>query len=462
MLSNKHILVTGVMGKSGLAAVRLCRRLGALVYLSDRRTGDLPSDLGGDDILDLRPRDDEGLLDEHDIHMIVTAPGVPLANPLFRLARERGIPVYGESDLALHLMTRGVWKKPPLSVGITGTDGKSTTVALLAHLIEKACQRRAIPCGNYGVPLSDIVFDEAIASNHAVLVVECSSFQLEPLEFFHPAVSVILNVARDHMDRYEGMEDYFAAKLNILKNQNGSDLFLAPREIIQAATDVLSDGNKGNPRIQAIEPARSSDLKGVIDYDGPLLSADEAGIRGVHNLTNIRFALAVLRDLERRKELTVDRDRLTEALRSFSGLPHRMEEVGQKEKIRFINDSKATTVQAVKSALQSFPPHMNIHLLIGGRDKGGDFETLMEFVERVHIYPFGEAADRISQLLNGKRTFSDLSEAFESALSFAKNDNGESVILLSPGCSSYDAFTSFEKRGDYFRDLVKQWLFQNS
>ncbi len=456
MFSGKNILVTGAMGLSGMAAVRLYGKLGATVFLSDRKTGPLPDDVLRDSIVDLRPEDGPEILDSNRIDFIVTAPGVPLFSPIFRRAKERAIPVYGENDFAFHILQK--FGFAVTSIAITGTDGKSTTTALLEYAITEASDKKGIACGNFGKPVSSLIESGKIDES-TVAVVECSSFQLEATRYFHPAVSMILNVATDHMDRYPDMNSYLGAKLKILTNQTGNDLLLSTREIIPEAELFEKEIMKSSHvRKMAVASITEDDLRTPLLYNGEVfMDPQTLGLPGLHNLSNVKYAISALEDLERRGLLVIDRARLQSALQSFSGLPHRMEVVTSYKNVLFINDSKATTVQAVSSALTSLPGK-RVFLLLGGRDKGSDFSVLKDLNPRASFIPFGEAAEKIAGELGMDGNRLSLRDAFLLAADRAIESEGDSVVILSPGCSSYDAYTSFEKRGDDFKGIVSAWV----
>jgi UDP-N-acetylmuramoylalanine--D-glutamate ligase len=471
LLKGRRILVAGAGGLSGQAAARLALRLGAVVGLSDRDAGrELAADLSGASVMDMRPREDAGLLDDFSPDLVLTAPGVPITGALFAVARERGLPIRGESDFGFEMIRR-TWFTPPIVIGVTGTDGKSTTTALLAHLITRATARFALACGNIGVPLSDLALYPSAGSagrelaprQPEALVVELSSFQLELVEKLHPIVGMILNLADDHLDRYPDREAYLAAKLNLLTRMRSGDSLFAPPWITERARAWLKarlPDERAWPTLRALPPYVTP-LEGAavpppaeIFYRGAaLMSVQDLGLRGVHNISNMIYALAALEALEERGFLRADRERLRAALGEFQGLPHRMELVVKNSRGLFINDSKATTVQAALAALDSYPDR-RVYLLCGGRDKGADFAPLGGR-PNVRILPFGEAAGLIAAATGAPDRYVSLETAFEAALKLAETEAEPPVILLSPACASYDAFRSYAERGERFRALVQ-------
>lgn len=473
MLENLSILLCGAGGLSGRFAAELCVSRGARLWLSDR-SADAPwpeavaAAIKDGRAVDLRPRDDAALLDDilkdRTLDLVITAPGVPLASPLLQAVQQRGLSLRGENDFAYEMLRKICSRNGramPRVVAVTGTDGKSTTTALIAHLIAGACGARALPCGNFGRPLSQIVVEQDDAD---VLVVECSSFQLELVESFAPDVAAILNLADDHLDRYANLDAYLRAKLNVLQNMRAPGVFLAPDWIVERARRVPA--GTPTPELRTVPTIAETGMPDRLTYrDADLTAATEFPLPGVHNQENLRFALAVLEALEAQGDsrLVVDRTKLVEAVRSFSGLAHRMEVVADRDGVLFINDSKATTVQAVGAALASFSGAAErVFLLCGGRGKGADFGALGGRAN-VTLFPFGEAGPAIAAAvrdvaLDSKAPFADLKTAFEAARKaaeiYVKNEGGRSILLLSPACASFDAFRSYTERGEFFRGLV--------
>ncbi len=414
--------------------------LGAKVFVSDQDDRTIPEYAAlaaSGKIQDLRPRDDAALIDEClPLDMVVTAPGVPLSQPMFVRAREKGIPVYGENDFGYEILSKR-WKKPPLVCAITGTDGKSTTTALLDHLA-RAAGVTSVPCGNFGTPLSSLVG----GPETQLLSLECSSFQLEPARFLHANAAVILNLSQDHMDRYRNLDEYLEAKLNVTRNQTSSDVLIAPAWILDRA--------KGPFRRISME---SLPQRPVLQFRGQdLCDAREFRLTGSHNRSNLEVALAALDDLCRRAGHDVEREKLAQAIREFRGLPHRMETVLEKEGVLYVNDSKATTVQAVCSGLTAFSGR-RVALLCGGYDKGLHYGELAGFAN-VELFPFGAAGPKIQQDTKCARLYSDLKQALGAAREYCRQSSG--VVYLGPACASYDAYNSYEERGEHFKSLVRE------
>jgi len=441
-LKGKRILVMGASGKSGRSAALCYAKMEATVLLADADAKELPDLAGVVGIQDMRPRDDAGLLDSS-VDLIVTAPGVPLSLDIFSSARERGIPVFGENDLGAHLISTS-WNPPPFVCAVTGTDGKSTTTALIDHMA-RSVGISSVACGNFGTPLSSLVFDPPVR----MLSLECSSFQLEPARFLRAHVAMILNLSQDHMDRYATLEDYLHAKLNVTMNQTAEDLFIAPKWILDRSTTPA--------RKIALESLQY--VRDEIWFSGKAVARlADYSLPGAHNRINLNFALAALENASGRLGISVSAESIRSAIASFRGLPHRMESVVTVRGIEFVNDSKATTVQAVCSGLTAFAGR-SVALLCGGYDKGLDYSELAKF-EGVVLLPFGEAGPKIARDTGAARVYATLEEALRAGADLCKSQ-GQGVVYLGPACASYDAYNSYEERGEHFRSLAlglaKEW-----
>jgi UDP-N-acetylmuramoylalanine--D-glutamate ligase len=344
--------------------------------------------------------DDLTLLDGIDV--IVKNPGVPGDAPLVRAARERGIPVWAEVELGYRLLPRARF------VGVTGTNGKTTTTALLGEIF-RAAGRDVAVAGNIGIPLTSIEPADWV-------VCELSSFQLEDVHELACEVAVLLNLEPDHLDRYASFEDYRDAKLRIFE---------------RARAKIVPSG---------------SGLDGIeFSADDPLPA--EPLIRGAHNRENAAAATAAAR------AAGIDDDAIAQALRTFPGVPHRLELVAERDGVRYVNDSKATNVAAAIRALQAYDGEL-VHLIVGGSSKGEDFAPLAAAAgPKVHpVHAIGEEAERILQSLDG-HVDGTLERAVEHARRLARPGD---VILLSPACASYDQFENFEQRGELFTRLARR------
>jgi UDP-N-acetylmuramoylalanine--D-glutamate ligase len=359
--------------------------------------------------------DDPELLDGVDL--LVKSPGVPPAAPLAGAARERGLTVWSEVELGFRLLANPI-------LGVTGTNGKTTTSELLGAIFRAAGKDVAV-AGNVGRPLSGL---DGSLGEGAWIVCELSSFQLEDIEAFRPHIAVLLNLAPDHLDRHETFDDYRAAKLRIFENQTAEDVAVVPRGF---------DAFPGEAR--------------RIEFSLEDALPAEPAIPGEHNRENAAAATAAARTAG------IPDDAIAAGLSSFEGVPHRLELVREVGGVRFVNDSKATNPEAAERALSAYPP--GIRLILGGSRKGIPFVRLAKRAAASGVaqaYLIGDSADEIAESLaaEGVRfTYSrDLPTAVQDA--FRDADPGE-VVLLSPACASYDQFRDFEERGERFRELVE-------
>jgi UDP-N-acetylmuramoylalanine--D-glutamate ligase len=407
-------LVVG-LARSGTAAALLLRARGEEV---------IGVDAGEPEAGRLRDAGVEVVLGEPGAHLVdrartlVKSPGVPSAVPVVAAARERGLPVLGELELAWRLL-------PNEFIAVTGTNGKTTTTELLGHIHRTAGVPVAV-AGNVGTPLTSLV--DALDPG-AVVIAEASSFQLDDTEAFAPEAAVLLNLAPDHVDRHGTFEAYVDAKLNVFRRQGADALAVAPEGL-----DVPGAARR-------VTFARGSEL----------VAGASVRLRGAHNRENAAAAATVA--LER----GIPSDAVLEALRTFAGVSHRLEDVGERDGVAYVNDSKATNVASTLVALASFEG--GIHLILGGLGKDQDFTPLRGPVADrcVGVYLIGRDAETIASALEGVDVplvrAGDLGRAVAAARGAAQA--GE-VVLLSPACASYDQYSSFEERGEHFRALVAE------
>ncbi|MEO8217216.1 MAG: UDP-N-acetylmuramoyl-L-alanine--D-glutamate ligase, partial [Acidobacteriota bacterium] len=379
------------------------------------------------------------LLDE--VSMVVLSPGVPVTVPLVVEARRRGIPVISEVELAFRSMKGTV-------MAITGSNGKSTTTALVGEILLEAGDRPVV-AGNIGQALTSVVDDQ-----EHTYVVELSSFQLETVESFHANVAVLLNITPDHLDRYASMDEYAAAKYRIFRNQVAEDRAIvnADDELTKnppTAAEVWRFSSRG-------EVVRGAWLAGddlVLDVDGRAerISRGSLSLQGQANVENALASWLAAR------AAGVSTEAVERAFRSFTGLPHRMRLVADIGGVKWINDSKGTNVDATLKSLEGFPDG-SIVLILGGRDKRGDFERMRPVVTgKVRaILTIGAAADRISEALQGTAVIIACEEMREAVLRAASLATAGDSVLLSPACASFDQYKNFEKRGEHFERLVQE------
>ncbi len=366
---------------------------------------------------------------------LIKSPGVPQNAPLVVAARARGLPILGEVELAWRLLENEF-------IAVTGTNGKTTTTEWIGHVHREAALPVAV-AGNVGTALTTLV---GTVPEHATVVCEASSFQLEDTVAFSPEVAVLLNLEPDHLDRHGTFEDYVAAKLKIFANQGNDDVAVAPLDLgvedLGGCARRVPFGGAG---------AELSDRAGYLWWDDePLIDVTEISLPGAHNRANAMAAAAAC--LAR----GINRDAVAAGLRTFSGVAHRLELIATRDGVAFVNDSKATNVASTLVALRSYAGA--IHLIAGGRGKSQDFAPLAPVVaERCRaVYLIGEAADDLERALAPSgvpiRQAGDLPGAVNAAANAATAGD---TVLLSPACASYDQYADFEARGEHFRRLVE-------
>jgi UDP-N-acetylmuramoylalanine--D-glutamate ligase len=359
---------------------------------------------------------------------VVASPGVPLSLPLFAEARARKIELVGEVELASRFIEEPI-------VGITGTNGKSTTTALCGHLLSTA-GLRVFTGGNLGTALSERVLS---GEKLDATVCELSSYQLEAIVSLRCAAATVLNVTPDHLDRYPSLEVYAAAKQRIFENQRAGDT-----AAINAA-DGRVRAMRTNPGVRRV----LFDAREPLRIEGVDLEPRPPTLRGVHNRENA-FAACLLA-----RHFGAPLEALQKGLDTYPGLPHRLEPVRKVRGVEWVNDSKATNVDSVEKSLSAF--QANVHIIMGGRGKGAPYAPLRELMRgRVKsILTIGEDAGTIARELSGVAEIEACSDLATAVARAEKKARPGDVVLLSPACASYDQFRNFEDRGDQFKALVR-------
>lgn len=445
-IAGKRVLVVG-MARSGMAAARFLRTRGAWVTVSDTRGQSrlvpeirtlqalgIGCEVGGHRL--------ESLLEAE---FIVVSPGVPLDQPLLREAARQGREILSEIELASRFLRGRV-------VGITGSNGKTTTTTLVGEILESAGFRVQVG-GNIGVPLISLV--ESSASD-SINVVELSSFQLEAVSSFRAHIGVILNITPDHMDRYPTLAAYASAKLNLLNTQEASDFAVLNRE-----DRLLRDLDQPSAAKRfwfstRVPVDQGCCLQGdtlVFSNRGrreQVVPVEDIRIKGRHNLENVAAAVTVAR------LLGASVRSIRETVARFRGVSHRLEWVREIRGVDFYNDSKATNPTSAQKALEAF--EQRLILILGGRDKAGDFTVLSPQVSRrvKGLVLLGEASRKIESQLAGTAPVTRAASMEEAVrLAFGQADRGE-VVLLAPACSSFDMFRDYEDRGNVFKEAVNR------
>jgi UDP-N-acetylmuramoylalanine--D-glutamate ligase len=448
-LKDKRVLVVG-LGKSGVASALFLKAHGARVTVSDTKSGDelrneIPSlldhgitvETGGHGERTFRGQD-----------LIVVSPGVPVDAPLLTQARSLGEAVIGEIELAAQFL-------PGPIVAITGSNGKTTTTSLTGEILT-AGGLPTLVGGNIGTPAISLADH---AKPESVIVLEVSSFQLETIQTFRPKIAVVLNVTPDHLDRHRTLEVYVDAKARIFENQRSDDFAVLNED------DPTCVSMAARTRAQVFWFSRQKEVKqGAWVREGKILFRDESSsqknqqrdimlvseipLKGAHNLENVLAAVCA------GALMGCAPEKIRQAVRDFKAVEHRLEFVATIRGVDYYNDSKATNVDATIKALESFPA--NIHLILGGKDKGSDYSVLNDLLrQRVkRVYTIGAAAAKIESQIKGVEVVH--ADTLENALRKANAvaEAGD-VVLLAPACASFDQFKNYEQRGQVFKEIVR-------
>jgi UDP-N-acetylmuramoylalanine--D-glutamate ligase len=443
-LKDKRVLVVG-LGKSGVASALFLKERGARVTVSDTKSPDQLRD-------EIPVLLDHGIAVETGGHgertfrgqdLIVVSPGVPVDAPPLVQARASGEPVIGEIELAAQHL-------PGPIVAITGSNGKTTTTTLTGEILAAGGLPTRVG-GNIGTPAISLVAD---AKPEMVIVLEVSSFQLETIQTFRPKVAVVLNVTPDHLDRHRTFQAYVDAKARVFENQRPSDFAVLNED----DSTCLTLGER--TRAQVFWFSRKKEVKqGAWVRDGQIVFRDASGqreimlvseipLKGAHNVENVLAAVCTGALMGCKAEL------IRKAVREFKAVEHRLEYVATVKGVEYYDDSKATNVDATIKALESFPA--NIHLILGGKDKGSDYTVLNDLLRRrvKRVYTIGAAAEKIESHIKGTTDIvhaETLDNAVRRAAAVAKAGD---IVLLAPACASFDQFQSYNHRGRVFKEVV--------
>jgi UDP-N-acetylmuramoylalanine--D-glutamate ligase len=449
-LKNKRVLVVG-LGKSGKSAALFLRDRGAQVTVSDSRSaealaGEIPTlldagvmvETGGHGLLTFRRQD-----------LIVVSPGVPYDTPELKQVRAFGLPIIGELELASRFLQGQI-------VAITGSNGKTTTTALLGKIFADAGGPTLVG-GNIGTPVIDLI---AQSTPQTVSVLEVSSFQLETVEQFRPHIAVVLNITPDHLDRHGTFENYADMKARITAQQTPEDFFVLnaedkPTQMLAAQTKAQVFWFSGRRPIKQGAFVHGESIV-FLPREGarpePVMPLAEIPLKGAHNVENVLAAVCAAR------LGGVSAESIRATVAGFKAVEHRLEFVATVRGVAFYNDSKATNVDATKKALEAFPG--GVHLILGGKDKNSDYTELADLLRaRVKtVYTIGSAAEKIERHLAGVVKIVSAGTLDAAVRQAAQLAVAGEIVLLAPACSSFDQFTSYEHRGRVFKDLVKQLL----
>jgi len=444
-LRGKRVLVVG-LARTGVATALFCAARGAVVTATDTRTeneiGQAIAPLRTAGVsLELGGHRENSFLEQD---LIVPSPGVPADAPLLQAARARGVTIWSEVELAARFLRGRL-------IGITGSNGKTTTTSLIDHILKNA-GFSTILAGNIGTPLIARVEQ---TSDDSITVVELSSFQLELVETFRPNISVFLNLTPDHLDRHHTLEAYSRAKARIFENQTEAD-----SAVLNADDPATTPLAPAKPHVywfsRKQRVAQGAFVRGnevVFRFDGQeetVLPLKEIPLAGGHNVENVLAAVAAAR------LAGAEPAAIAKGVRSFTGVEHRLEFVAEIGGVRYYNDSKATNVDATLKALDAFPGR--ILVLLGGKDKGSDYAVLQKPLREKAILALliGAAAEKIEKQITGSVAI-ERAGTIERAVEIASHAaRPGDVVLLAPACASFDQFQNYEHRGGVFKELVHQ------
>jgi len=443
-IRGKKIVILG-LALSGAAAAKLAVRQGADVFVSDNQDTLALQDT----LTDLKALSIPGELGQHsdqiyDADLWIISPGIAQDSELVQKAQSNDIPIVSEIEFSS-------WFTEAPILAITGSNGKTTTAHLLAEMIQTDDLHGAL-AGNVGIPFAEMVLEDlGNPDPKRVWILEISSFQMEFIEHFKPYIAIFLNITPDHLNRYPSMKEYIAAKMNMWSRQTAEDFIvynaddtILVEEIAESTSRKIAFGLSHHPEA-IFQPNRT---KIYTEEHATLIEMNQLALPGKHNLANA-LAAATAAHL-----MGVPNKSIAATMSQFSGVPHRLEPIAEINGVTYINDSKATNLDAVQVALESFT--QPIILILGGLDKGGDFRSILPHTHNnlKEVIAFGQAKELIlTTLRDAVRSTSvmDLKKALELAQNCSQPGD---VVLLSPGCASFDQFKNFEERGDHFRSLV--------
>ncbi|MCQ2471665.1 MAG: UDP-N-acetylmuramoyl-L-alanine--D-glutamate ligase [Clostridia bacterium] len=441
--TGKKVLVVG-LARSGMAAIKVLKKLGAEITLSESKKKEDIKEIDFLNEYGVEITDQSMAVFERDFDLVVKNPGVPFRSPMIQRLYERNIPVITEIELAYMV------SKPQHYIAITGTNGKTTTTTLVYEILSRAFPNITHLCGNIGTPLCDIVMENGLMENEGhYIALEISNFQLVNIDKFRPEAATIINLTPDHVDFMGGLDAYYKSKTEVYRNMQGSDVFVLNNDdnLVKEYTDRYPVNCEINSFSIDDENAENFIKDGYMWVKGEkVISVDDVKLVGKHNLQNVMIAISLA------KAEGVSNEIIKDAVSSFSGVEHRIEFVREIDGIRYYNDSKGTNTDATIIALKSFPK--GVILLVGGFEKGLSMDEMKKHLGCVKkVIGFGACGPRLVKDLVGDDgiVVSDLNEAVAEANKIAESGD---TVLLSPTTSSFDQYTCFEERGEHFKKIV--------
>lgn len=442
-LSGKKVLVVG-LARSGMAAIRVLKKLGAEVTLSESKKKDDIKEIGFLNENNVEIVGQDMSVFERDFDFVVKNPGVPYRSPMMQKLQERNIPVITEIELAYQVA------KPQHYIAITGTNGKTTTSTLTYEILRRAFPGKAHLCGNIGIPLCEIVMENGLMEEGGhYIALEISNFQLVNIDKFRPEVATIINLTPDHIDFMGSLDNYYKSKTEVYRNMAGNDVFL-----LNADDSVVKEYTDRYP-VKCAKESFSTDSQsadciakdGYLEIKGEkIIPLNAIKIVGKHNLQNVMIAVSAA------KAIGISNDVILEAVSSFKGVEHRIEFVREIDGVKYYNDSKGTNTDATITALKAFDH--GVILLVGGFEKGLPMDEMKKHLGCVKkIIGFGACGARLVHDLVGEDgiVVTTLDEAVAEANKIAESGD---TVLLSPTTSSFDQYTCFEERGDHFKKII--------
>lgn len=441
--TDKKVLVIG-LARSGMAAIKVLKKLGAEVILSESKKKEDIKEIdflneNGVEIVDQSMEVFEG-----DYDLVVKNPGVPFRSPMIERLNERKIPVITEIELAY------IVSKPQHYIAITGTNGKTTTTTLAYEIISRAFPGKTHLCGNIGTPLCEIVMENNLMEEEGhYIALEISNFQLVNIDKFRPEVAVIINLTPDHIDFMGGLDAYYKSKTEVYRNMQGNDVFLVNNDDPVVAEYIEKYPVKCKKESFSVDGENADNYikDGYMQIKGEkVLPLEAVKLVGKHNLQNIIIAVSAA------KALGISNEIITDAVSSFSGVEHRIEFVREINGIKYYNDSKGTNTDATIIALKSFP--RGVILLVGGFEKGLPMDEMKKYLGCVKkVIGFGACGPRLVKDLVGDDgiVVENLEQAIAEANKIAESGD---TVLLSPTTSSFDQYSCFEERGEHFKKIV--------
>lgn len=442
-LSGKRVLVVG-LARSGMAAIRVLKKLGAEVTLSESKKKDDIKEIGFLNENNVEIVGQDMAVFERDFDFVVKNPGVPYRSPMMQKLQERNIPVITEIELAYQVA------KPQHYIAITGTNGKTTTSTLTYEILRRAFPGKAHLCGNIGIPLCEIVMENGLMEEGGhYIALEISNFQLVNIDKFRPEVATIINLTPDHIDFMGSLDNYYKSKTEVYRNMAGNDVFL-----LNADDPVVKEYTDRYP-VKCAKESFSTDSQsadciakdGYLEIKGEkIIPLNAIKIVGKHNLQNVMIAVSAA------KAIGISNDVILKAVSSFKGVEHRIEFVREIDGVKYYNDSKGTNTDATITALKAFD--RGVILLVGGFEKGLPMDEMKKHLGCVKkIIGFGACGARLVHDLVGEDgiVVTTLDEAVAEANKIAESGD---TVLLSPTTSSFDQYTCFEERGDHFKKII--------